>query len=100
MNATDPQEKEMLERIEMINVARGAILEDLKRRYFANDKAVKPQDPDTKHRWHEPQPNCFTGAGVMDCPVCKTGKLKYHRSAYNGHVHALCSTPGCVSWME
>ncbi len=83
-----------------IDVAREAILADLKARYFANDKQVKVQDPDTKHRWSEPQSNYFTGDGEITCPVCKTGKLRYSRAAYNGHVHASCSTATCVRWME
>jgi hypothetical protein len=86
--------------MEEIMKARNAILDDLKRRYFANDKTVKVQDPETKHRWSEPQRNYFTGAGEMECPVCKTGKLRYSRAAYNGHVHARCSTDDCVAWME
>jgi hypothetical protein len=36
----------------------------------------------------------------MKCPICRTGELKYSRSTYNGHVHAICSTDGCVAWME
>ena len=38
-------------------------------------------------------------AEVVECPVCK-GKLHLSQSAYNGHVHGQCETPGCVSWME
>ena len=83
-----------------IKIAREAILADLKTRYFANDKTVKVQDPETKHRWSEPQTNYFTGAGEMKCPVCKEGTLRYSRAAYNGHVHARCSTADCVAWME
>lgn len=39
--------------------------------------------------------------GAIDCPVCggKTS-LTFSRSGYNGHIHADCVTPGCVSWME
>lgn len=36
---------------------------------------------------------------VIDCPAC-TGKLHLYQSAFNGHVHGKCTTPGCVSWME
>lgn len=39
-------------------------------------------------------------SGVIDCPVCKTGKLRFSRAALNGHVHAACSTETCVRWME
>lgn len=38
--------------------------------------------------------------GAIDCPVCKTGQLKFSRSGYNGHIHAACTTEGCVAWME
>jgi hypothetical protein len=40
-------------------------------------------------------------SGKMDCPVCK-GKhsLIFSRSGCNGHIHASCSTDGCVAWME
>ena len=39
--------------------------------------------------------------GRIDCPVC-AGKqsLQFSRSGYNGHIHAACTTDGCVSWME
>lgn len=37
---------------------------------------------------------------VVDCPVCKMGKLSLSQAAYNGHVWGKCSTPDCVSWMQ
>lgn len=37
---------------------------------------------------------------IVDCPVCKTGKLHLSQSSYNGHVHGTCETKDCVSWME
>lgn len=40
------------------------------------------------------------GAQEIDCPVCKTGKLRFSISGYNGHCHAGCSTVDCVRWME
>lgn len=40
------------------------------------------------------------GYGEIDCPVCKTGKLAFKVSAYNGHLWGQCKTDGCVSWME
>lgn len=85
-----------------IMIARDAVLEDLKRRFFENDKMVKAIDPKSAHHWFEPmkQKNCFSGAGEMQCPVCKAGKLRYSRAGYNGHVHAACSTETCVRWME
>ena len=39
-------------------------------------------------------------SGVMDCPICKTGKLGFSVARSNGHVHAHCSTRLCMSWME
>lgn len=38
-------------------------------------------------------------ASTMPCPVCTTGTLAYS-IAHNGHIHAGCSTPTCVRWME
>lgn len=88
--------------MDKILIARNGILEELHRRFHANDKEVKALDPNNAHRWWEPmkQKNCFSGAGVMACPVCKTGKLRYSRAGYNGHVHGACSTENCVRWME
>ena len=40
-------------------------------------------------------------SGTIDCPLCqKPGALAFRVSSYNGHVHAACSTPNCLSWME
>lgn len=36
---------------------------------------------------------------VVVCPCCN-GKIHLSQSAYNGHVHGICETKGCVSWME
>lgn len=80
--------------------ARQAILQELKRRALANDPAVKPLDPQSAHRWSQPQDNYYSGAGEMACPVCAAGFLRYSRSGYNGHIHAGCTTTGCVRWME
>jgi len=40
-------------------------------------------------------------AGVIDCPACG-GKesLRFSRAGCNGHIHASCTTEGCVRWME
>lgn len=39
--------------------------------------------------------------GVIDCPGCSQHMtLHYSRAGYNGHIHAKCDTPNCVSWME
>lgn len=88
--------------MDKIKIARDAILAELHRRFHTNDKAVKALDKSNAHHWWKPYEgkNCFTGAGEMECPVCKTGKLRYSRAAYNGHVHAACSTETCVRWME
>jgi hypothetical protein len=84
-----------------IIIARQAILNDLKVRFKAGDKTVSPNS-----QWSSPHveqdvcSNYFSGAGVMPCPVCKSGTLRYSRSGYNGHVHAACSNCECVRWME
>lgn len=41
-----------------------------------------------------------SSSGNITCPVCTKGRLSFSRSGYNGHIHARCSTEGCVSWME
>lgn len=38
--------------------------------------------------------------GEIACPVCETGTLRYSIAQLNGHIHAACSTAGCVRWME
>ncbi len=49
--------------------------------------------------WTKKKP--IGGSGVIDCPCCKGEKtLSFSRASYNGHIHARCSTAGCVSWME
>lgn len=40
------------------------------------------------------------GESEMNCPICKTGELQYAVASVNGHMHARCTTSGCVSWME
>ena len=40
-------------------------------------------------------------SGIIDCPACNGVKtLRFSRAGYNGHVHAACTTEGCVRWME
>lgn len=39
-------------------------------------------------------------SGEIPCPACKSGTLRFSRAGYNGHIHAACSTKGCVAWME
>lgn len=40
------------------------------------------------------------GQGRMPCPAGCGGELRYSVASVNGHMHAACSTKGCVSWME
>lgn len=40
------------------------------------------------------------GASSIGCPSCESGKLSYSVASVNGHMHARCSTPDCVAWME
>lgn len=40
------------------------------------------------------------GQSSLKCPCCEEGLLSYRVAAVNGHMHAKCSTEGCVSWME
>lgn len=87
--------------IDRETVAREAILQDLRRRFITGPipehGVTAPADIS---RFYKPQTNYFCGDGVIDCPICRSGKLKYSRSAYNGHVRAGCSTAGCVAWQE
>lgn len=40
-------------------------------------------------------------SGVSDCPICETSRaLHWSCSAHNLHIHAKCTTDGCVSFME
>lgn len=40
-------------------------------------------------------------SGIIDCPACSGEKtLRFSRAGYNGHIHAACTTDGCVRWME
>jgi hypothetical protein len=94
------QEREIDRSINGIVTARKAVVAELKRRALEKDPNVRPLDPANEHRWHKPQDNYYAGAGEMACPVCGAGKLRYSRSGYNGHIHAACSTDGCVAWME
>ena len=88
--------------IKRINIARAAIVTELKHRALSGDPEVRAADRRDLSHWFRPQDqdNCYSGSGIMVCPICKTGMLKYSRAKYNGHVHAQCLTPGCVSWME
>jgi hypothetical protein len=70
----EADERKMSEFIEQMGTARKAIL--------ANIKATGKN------------------GGSIPCPSCKSGTLGYSRASSNGHVHAHCSTAGCLSWME
>jgi len=39
-------------------------------------------------------------SGTIPCPICETGTLHFSRAAYNGHIHAKCTTEKCVQWIE
>lgn len=48
--------------------------------------------------WKEGMP---AKSGYITCPVCEAASgLRFSRAGYNGHIHAACSTEGCVAWME
>lgn len=79
--------------------AREAILSEFKRRW-KEDRGFGLTAPADISRFYQPQTNYFCGNGIMDCPICRTGKLKYMRSSRNGHICAKCSTPDCVAWIE
>ena len=78
--AEEAEEAEMNKRFELIVKARAAIVAHL----------------------GGPWKRGTAGAsGVIDCPACGAEKsLRFSRAGYNGHVHASCTTAGCVSWME
>lgn len=76
----DAEEKFFAKRVEMIGMARDAIVADI----------GKP--------WKRGEPGV---SGTIDCPCCgKEKSLRFSRAGYNGHIHAACSTSECVSWME
>lgn len=39
------------------------------------------------------------GRGEVPCIIC-SGTIRYTVAGLNGHMHAHCTTKGCVSWME
>jgi hypothetical protein len=95
-------DEEMNGHIRKITTAHTAIIAELDRRHKAGDAEVTINArSNSEYDDEDDGPKNYTsGAGVMDCPVCKTGKLRYSRAAYNGHVHARCSTADCVAWMQ
>jgi hypothetical protein len=40
------------------------------------------------------------GKSSLPCPSGCGGTLHYTVASYDGHMHAGCTTEGCVSWME
>lgn len=40
------------------------------------------------------------GHDSFPCPTGCGGHLYYRVASINGHMHAKCETPNCVSWME
>ncbi|MEX1120896.1 MAG: hypothetical protein WED82_02095 [Balneolales bacterium] len=41
------------------------------------------------------------GFGVMECPICDDGKLKYrYFGQHNGHIQLQCSTEDCINFRE
>jgi hypothetical protein len=38
-------------------------------------------------------------SGRIQCPVCRTGQVSYWVLP-NSYIHAECSSPECVHWME
>jgi hypothetical protein len=80
VHMNEDEEREMNERIEKVMKARDAIV-------------AACGGP-----WKKGTPGSM---GTIDCPVCgQPASLAFRRAQVNGHVHASCKTPGCVSWME
>lgn len=78
LDEQEAKDRDVLERFEKIGKARAAIVSDC------------------GGPWKKGKPSVI---GATTCPACG-GHLDYSRSGYNGHIHAKCKTPGCVSWME
>lgn len=95
------QEREIERSLADTIAARKAIVAELARRHATGDKTVvaKPHH-DSDFSETGCQSAYVAGAGTIPCPVCKTGTLRYSRATCNGHIHAGCSTDGCVRWME
>lgn len=92
-------EEDTIGMIKRMLSAREEIINELAKRHSSGDTSVKMNA--TAHPECEDGPeNFISGDGIMTCPVCHVGKLRYSRAAYNGHIHAKCSTPDCVDWME
>lgn len=50
------------------------------------------------NKWDRRNPKGATGK--VPCEACGVGEIHLSMSAYNGHVHGVCTTEGCVKWME
>jgi hypothetical protein len=65
------------------------------------ERTVKARKAIVEHlggQWKRGKPGA---RGQIDCPICGAANaLAFSRSGYNGHIHAACTTDGCVSWME
>ncbi len=95
------QEAEIARHINGFAVSRKAIVADLNRRHKSGDSAVTAK---ACHDDDFSETGCrsayVAGRGEIKCPVCERGTLRYSRAACNGHIHAACSTEGCMRWME
>lgn len=40
------------------------------------------------------------GHSSLPCSICKDGTIHYFVAGVNGHIHAVCSTEGCLRFME
>lgn len=40
------------------------------------------------------------GSGVVKCPCCADGQIKFSVASVNGHLWAACTTTGCVRWRQ
>jgi ribosomal protein S27E len=66
-------------------------------RQAATMKALRATHDDAKAKGLEKGNG---GRSSVKCPTCGNGEIHYSVASYNGHIHASCSTQGCVSWME
>ena len=64
------------------------------------EEVIKARDAIVEHLGGPWKKGMKGSAGAIPCPVCEKGDLRFARFGYNGHIHAACSTNGCVSWME
>lgn len=71
-------DRELGEHIQKMTAVRRAIVADIKAKNAANRSF----------------------SSMIDCPLCD-GKVSYsYAGSYNRHIHARCSTAGCVNWIE